>query len=278
MNGEWSKLNQEQKKEDPIYYKNTMKLILTKPLVIFDLETTGVITSKDRIVEVCMIRVQVDGSREEVMLRFNPGIPIPHEITLIHGISDQDVANEPFFKDKAHELNAFLENCDFAGFNSNKFDFPMLVEEFYRAGVEFDTSKRKFIDAQKIFHTMEPRNLTAAYKFYCQKDLNNAHSAKADTEATWEIIQSQLDKYENLEPNIDFLHKFSGQSNLVDLAGRLIYNEKQEAVFNFGKHKGKKVSEVFKSDYGYYDWMMQGDFPLQTKKVLTQLKLNTLKN
>lgn len=253
-----------------------MKLILTKPLVIFDLETTGINTSKDRIVELCMIRIQTNGERQDLNLRFNPGVPIPPEVTLIHGISDADVANEPSFKDKAPMINQFLDNCDFAGFNSNKFDFPMLVEEFYRADIDFDISKRKFIDAQKIFHVMEPRNLSAAYKFYCQKELNNAHSAKADTEATWEIIQSQLDKYENLEPNIDFLHKFSGQSNLADLAGRLIYNDKQEIVFNFGKHKGKKVEDVFKSDFGYYDWMMNGDFPSQTKKVLTSIKLGML--
>lgn len=255
-----------------------MKLQLNKPLVIFDLETTGINTAKDRIVELCMIRVQPNGERHDLNMRFNPQIPIPPEITLIHGISDADVANEASFAEKAHEINQFLNNCDFAGFNSNKFDFPMLVEEFYRAGIDFDISKRKFIDAQKIFHLMEPRNLTAAYKFYCQKDLNNAHSAKADTEATWEIIQSQLERYDKLEPNIDFLHKFSGQSSMADLAGRLVYNEKQEVVFNFGKHKGKKVEDVFKSDFGYYDWMMQGDFPVQTKNVLTRLKLNMLNN
>lgn len=251
-----------------------MKLELNKPLVVFDLETTGINTSKDRIVELYMIKVQTDGSRTDLFQRFNPGIPIPPEITAIHGISDLDVKDEPSFESKAHELNAFLQNCDFAGFNSNKFDFPMLVEEFYRAGIDFEVSKRKFIDAQKIFHVMEPRNLSAAYKFYCQKELDNAHSAKADTEATWEIIQSQLERYQELEPNIEFLHKFSGQSNLVDLAGRLIYNDKQEVIFNFGKHRGKKVSEVFRTDLGYYDWMMNGDFPNQTKKVLTQLKLS----
>lgn len=255
-----------------------MKLVLNKPLVVFDLETTGINTSKDRIVELYMIKVQPDGSRTDLYQRYNPEIPIPPEITAIHGISDADVANKPVFKEKANELNQFLLNCDFAGFNSNKFDFPMLVEEFYRAGIDFEVSKRKFIDAQKIFHLMEPRNLSAAFKFYCSKDLDNAHSAKADTEATWEIIQSQLDKYTNLEPNIEYLHKFSGQNNLADLAGRLVYNDKQEVVFNFGKHKGKRVEDVFKTDYGYYDWMMQGDFPLQTKKVLTQIKLNSINN
>lgn len=251
-----------------------MNLILNRPLVIFDLETTGINTSKDRIVELFMIKVQPDGSRTDLFQRFNPGIPIPPEITAIHGIRNEDVAAEPAFESKAAELNAFLINCDFAGFNSNKFDFPMLVEEFYRAGIDFEVSKRKFIDAQKIFHIMEPRNLSAAFKFYCNKELDNAHSAKADTEATWEIIQSQLDKYQQLQPNIEFLHEFSGQCNLVDLAGRMIYNDKKEIVFNFGKHKGKKVTDVFKSDYGYYDWMMNGDFPLQTKKILTQLKLS----
>lgn len=255
-----------------------MKLQLHKPLVIFDLETTGINTSHDRIVELYMIKIMPDFSRQDLEFRFNPGIPIPPEITAIHGISNEDVKDMPSFKDKAHEINAFLNACDFAGFNSNKFDFPMLVEEFYRAEIDFDTSKRKFIDAQKIFHLMEPRNLSAAYKFYCQKELNNAHSAKADTEATWEIIQSQLDKYNQLEPNIEFLHKFSGQNHLVDLAGRFVYNDKNEAVFNFGKHKGKKVDDVLKIDKGYYDWMMNGDFPLQTKKVLTQLKLNSLKS
>jgi DNA polymerase III subunit epsilon len=253
-----------------------MILKLTKPLVIFDLESTGINTSKDRIVELYMIKVQPDGSRTDLQQRFNPGIPIPPEITAIHGISDADVANEPTFKQKAGELNQFLINCDFAGFNSNKFDFPMLVEEFYRAEVEFDISKRKFIDAQKIFHTMEPRNLAAAYKFYCSKTLENAHSAKADTEATWDIILAQLLRYTELEPNVEFLHKYSGQSNLVDLAGRMIYNDKQQVIFNFGKHRGKLVTDVFKSDTGYYDWMMNGEFPLQTKKVLTQIKLSTM--
>ena len=251
-----------------------MKLQLTKPLIIFDLETTGVNTAFDRIIEIYLIKVQADGERTDLFLRLNPGVPIPAAASAVHHIYDADVLNEPSFKDKAHDLIAFIGNADFAGFNSNKFDFPMLVEEFYRAGVEFDISKRKFIDAQKIFHTMEPRNLTAAYKFYCSKELNNAHSAKADTEATWEIIQSQLEHYTQLEPNIDYLHAFSGQNNLADLAGRLVYNEHKEIVFNFGKHKGKIVKEVFKTDFGYYDWLMKGDFAQQTKHVLTQIKLD----
>ncbi len=253
-----------------------MNLQLTKPLVIFDLETTGINTSKDRIVELYMIKIMPDGARHDIHQRFNPEMPISAEATSVHGISDADVANEPTFKQKAHDLNQFLMNCDFAGFNSNKFDFPMLVEEFFRVGVEFDTLKRKFIDAQRIFHLMEPRNLSAAFKFYCQKNLENAHSAKADTEATWEIIQAQLTHYPTLENNIDFLHQFSGQSNLVDLAGRLVFNEKKQACFNFGKHKGKTVAEVLKVEPSYYEWMMNGDFPAQTKKVLTQLRLEAL--
>ncbi|MBC7426774.1 MAG: 3'-5' exonuclease [Bacteroidia bacterium] len=253
-----------------------MSLVLTRPLVIFDLETTGINTSYDRIVELYLIKVNPDGSKETVEQRLNPGRPIPPESSAIHGIYDHHVANEPTFKDKAVEYNNFLKNCDFAGFNSNKFDFPMLVEEFYRADIDFETDSRKFVDAQRIFHLMEPRNLSAAYKYYCEKDLENAHSAKADTEATWEIIQSQLVKYNNLESNVDFLHNFCGQSNLVDLAGRIVYNEKKQPVFNFGKHKGKPVTEVMKSEPSYYDWMMKGDFPLQTKKVLTKLKLNQL--
>lgn len=250
-----------------------MKLTLNKPLVIFDLETTGIIPSRDRIVELYMIKIQVDGTQEHLHHFFNPGVPIPKEASDIHGITDEQVADKPYFKDKAHEINQFLNQCDFGGFNSNKFDFPLLVEEFYRAGVEIDISKRKFVDAQKIFHAMEPRNLAAAYQFYCGKSLENAHSAKADTVATWEIIQAQIEKYENIEGNMDFLHKFSGQENLVDLAGRLIYNPDGKIVFNFGKHRGKPVEEVFKSDHGYYDWMMQGDFPTQTKKILTGIKL-----
>ena len=255
-----------------------MNLKLNKALVIFDLETTGINTAKDRIIELYMIKVQPDGSRTDLHQRYNPEMPISAEATAVHGITDADVANEPTFRQKAHELNQFLLNCDFAGFNSNKFDFPMLVEEFYRVGVEFDTLKRKFIDAQRIFHLMEPRNLSAAYKFYCQKTLENAHSAKADTEATWDIIQAQIEHYKDLENNIDFLHQFSGQSNLVDLAGRLVYNDKKQAVFNFGKHKGKTVQDVLKIEPSYYEWMMNGDFSAQTKKVLTQLRLEVLTN
>jgi DNA polymerase III subunit epsilon len=254
-----------------------MRLQLHKPLIIFDLETTGVIPSRDRIVELFMIKINPDGTRKELYQRFNPEMTIPAEVTAIHGITNEDVANEPVFKDKAHDIFNFIYQCDFAGFNSNKFDFPMLVEEFYRANVEFDITKCKFVDAQRIYHMMEPRTLSAAYQFYCNKPLDNAHSAKADTEATWEIIQAQIEKYQQIEPNVEYIHKLTGQGNLLDLAGRFIMNDKSQAIFNFGKHKGKTVENVFKTDPGYYDWMMQGDFSLQTKKVLTKLKLEGIK-
>jgi DNA polymerase III subunit epsilon len=203
-----------------------MRLQLHKPLIVFDLETTGVIPSRDRIVELFMIKINPDGSRKDLYQRFNPEMQIPAEVTAIHGISNEDVANEPVFKDKAHDIFNFIHQCDFAGFNSNKFDFPMLVEEFYRANVEFDITKCKFVDAQRIYHMMEPRTLSAAYQFYCNRALDNAHSAKADTEATWEIIQAQIEKYQQIEPNVEYIHKLTGQGNLLDLAGRFIMNDK----------------------------------------------------
>ena len=250
-----------------------MNITLKRPLVFFDLETTGISTSTDRIVEMCLIKVYPDGREEVLNKRINPQVPIPKEASDIHGIYDADVANEPTFNVVAKELNQFLESCDFAGFNSNRFDFPMLVEEFFRAGIEFEVENRKFIDVQRIFHIMEPRNLAAAYKFYCNGDLENAHSAEADTRATYEVFKAQLHKYEQLEKNIDALHKISGQSNLVDLAGRIVRNDKGEEVFNFGKHKGRPVAQVFSREPSYYDWMMNGDFPQQTKQVITRLRL-----
>ncbi len=250
-----------------------MNLTLKRPLVFFDLEATGISTSKDRIVEMCLIKVHPDGTEDVRNERINPQMPIPSEVSEIHGIYDKDVKDKPTFKDLAKDLNKYFENCDFAGFNSNRFDFPMLVEEFLRADVDFDVEGRKFIDAQRIFHTMEPRNLAAAYKFYCNEDLENAHSAEADTRATYEVFKAQLDKYEQLDKNIDALHKISGQANLVDLAGRIILNKKGEEVFNFGKHKSKRVADVFAKEPNYYDWMMNNDFPQQTKQVLTKLRL-----
>lgn len=250
-----------------------MFISLSRPLVFFDLETTGINTTNDRIVEIFLLKLNPDGTEEQKRYLIDPGIPIPEAASKIHGIYDEQVAGQPKFADIAKELNVFLEQCDFAGFNSNRFDFPMLVEEFLRLNIDFDFETRRFIDVQRIFHVMEPRNLAAAYRFYCNKELVNAHSAEADTVATYEILKAQMGKYTQLEPSIDFLHHFSGQSNLVDLAGRIIKNEKGEEVFNFGKHKGKLVKDVFKTEPSYYDWMMKGDFPQQTKNVLTKLRL-----
>lgn len=251
-----------------------MKLQLKRPFVIFDLETTGISISTDRIVELAYIKVMPDGAEFRNTLRFNPEMPIPIEASLIHGIYDADVANEPTFAERASYLAEQFQGCDFGGFNSNKFDFPMLVEAFLRAEVPFDTDNRKFVDAQRIFHMMEQRTLTAAYKFYCQKNLENAHSAMADTEATYEVLMAQLDRYDALQNTVDFLNDFTGRGNAVDLAGRMIYNEQKVAVFNFGKHKGKSVLDVLKNEPAYYQWIMDNDFPLETKRKLTQLKLS----
>lgn len=251
-----------------------MKLKLKRPLVVFDLETTGVNPTTDRIIEICMLKVFPEGHEELRTYRINPTVPIHEQATAVHGITDADVADKPTFKDLSNEINHFLRECDFGGFNSNKFDFPMLVEEFYRAGVEFEVEKRKFIDAQRIFHFKEPRNLKAAYKFYCDKDLENAHSAEADTLATWSVLKAQIERYEDIPHDIEGLHKMSGQNNLADLAGRFIYDDKREVIFNFGKHKGKFVKQVLKDEPGYYAWMMDGDFPQQTKQVLTRIRLS----
>lgn len=250
-----------------------MTLLLKRPLVIFDLETTGINISSDRIIELAYIKIYPDGKIDEAVMRFNPGIPISPESTVVHGITDSDVADKPSFISKAKELSHLFTGCDFGGFNSNKFDFPMLVEEFLRAGVDFDVDQRKFIDAQRIFHMMEQRTLTAAYKFYCNKDLVDAHSALADTRATYEVLMAQLTRYPQLQNDVDFIHQFTGQSKNYDLAGRMIYNEKKEVVFNFGKHRGKPVELVLKAEPAYYDWMMQGDFSEDTKRRLTQLRL-----
>lgn len=250
-----------------------MALQLKRPFIIFDLETTGISISRDRIVELAYIKLFPDGSEEKKTLRFNPEMPIPIEASMIHGIYDADVANEPTFVSKAKEIADIFAGCDFGGFNSNKFDFPMLVEEFLRSQIDFDTENRKFVDAQRIFHMMEQRTLSAAYKFYCNKTLENAHNAMADTQATYEVLLAQIEKYEQLENNIDQLHSISGQSNNVDLAGRMVYNDKKIPVFNFGKHRGKPVQDVFKSEPAYYQWMMDNDFPLETKRKLTKLKL-----
>jgi len=263
-----------------------MELKLNRPIAFLDLETTGIKVATDRIVEICLFRLQVDGSTKTKTLRINPEMPIPPEVIAIHGITDEDVKNEPTFKTVAHELAQFLEGCDLAGYNSNHFDIPLLVEEFLRAGVDFDLKGRRFVDVQNIFHKMEPRNLTAAYKFYCNKDLTQAHSAEADTLATYEILKSQLDRYQEVpykdrkgkvsKPvvnDIKILSDFSFSGRSVDLVGHIVWNEKNQEVFNFGKHKGKLVIHVFRDEPSYYDWIMKGEFPLSTKKVITSLKL-----
>ena len=251
-----------------------MELNLKNPLIFFDLETTGVNISKDRIVEISLIKVMPSGQEIEKTLRINPEMPIPAEATAVHHITDEDVKNAPTFKQVAKELGNFFEGCDIAGFNSNKFDIPLLMEEFLRADVNVDLSRHRFIDVQTIFHKMEQRTLVAAYKFYCGKNLEDAHSANADTKATYEVLKAQLDRYPELKNDVEFLSTFSTHNRNVDLAGRIIYNDQKVPVFNFGKYKGVSVEEVLRKDMGYFGWMMNGDFPLNTKQVLTNIKLN----
>jgi DNA polymerase-3 subunit epsilon len=249
------------------------KLKLNRPIAFIDLETTGTNIASDRIVEISILKLMPDDTTQTETFKVNPTIPIPAETSAIHGIFDKDVKDCPAFKQLAPELMKILEHCDLAGYNSNKFDIPLLVEEFLRAEVDFDIENRKFIDVQNIFHKMEQRTLSAAYKFYCQKELIGAHGAEADVKATYEVLKAQLEKYEGLEGNVAFLQKFSAASDAVDLAGRIVRDKKGVEVFNFGKHKGKPVSEIFKSEPSYYNWMMDGDFPLSTKRVITKLRL-----
>ncbi len=249
------------------------RLQLKRPIALFDLETTGTNVASDRIVEIAILKINPDGSQDAKSMRLNPTIPIPEHSTSFHGIRDEDIQDAPTFKDVAHTLAKFLENCDLGGYNSNKFDVPVLVEEFLRAEVEFDVKNRKLVDVQNIFHKMEQRTLVAAYKFYCDKPLVNAHQAAADTKATWEILEAQLERYSELKTDVDFLSDFSSRTNNVDLAGRIIYNDKGVEVFGFGKHNGKSVVEVFAKEPSYYNWMMDGDFPLYTKKIITQIRL-----
>lgn len=251
-----------------------MKLSLTRPIVFFDIEATGLNIATDRIVELCLLKVYPDGSEEALTQRFNPGIHISEEATAVNGIKDEDVANSPSFKEKANEIANKFKGCDIAGFNSNHFDIPLLVEEFIRAGVQFDISACKFIDVQNIYHKMEKRNLSAAYKFYCDKDLENAHTAQADTKATYEVLQAQLDRYgEQLENNVAFLSNFSRRNNNVDLAGRVVYNDEGIEIINFGKHKGRPVAEVLRREPSYFSWIMQGDFTQNTKQVFMRIRL-----
>ena len=250
-----------------------MKLNLKRPIIFFDLETTGVNTSRDRIVEISLVKVMPDGEEIIKTRRINPEMPIPAEATAIHHISDEDVKDCPTFRQIAKSLYQFMLGCDFGGFNSNRFDLPMLVEEFLRAGVDVDFKNRKFIDVQNIFHQMEQRTLVAAYKFYCDKDLTEAHSAEADTLATYEVLKAQLDRYEILENDIEALAKFSSRGETADYAGRIGYNERGDEVFTFGKHKDRVVSEIFATDPSYYAWLMNGDFPAYTKKIFTEIYL-----
>lgn len=250
-----------------------MQLNLKNPLVFFDLETTGIDIVKDRIIEISYVKVFPNGKEESKTMRINPGMPIPPASTAIHGITDDDVKDCPLFKNVAKQLAAQIEGCDLAGYNSNRFDIPLLAEEFLRAGVDIDLTRRKFIDVQTIFYKMEQRTLAAAYKFYCQKSLENAHTAAADTMATYEVLKAQLDRYPELKNDVAFLSEFSSFTNNVDFAGRMVYNDKNQEVFNFGKYKSRLVEEVLKQDPAYYSWMMNGDFPLNTKQKLTEIKL-----
>jgi DNA polymerase III subunit epsilon len=275
---------------DMFFKKNKFMLLnLKNPVVFLDLETTGMDIAKDRIVEIALLKIQLDGSEEELLHRVNPEIPISEEAKGIHGISNQDVAGEPTFKAVAKKLAKFIEGCDLGGFNSNRFDIPLLAEEFLRADVDIDLKKRKFIDVQAIFHKMEKRTLAAAYLFYCKKPLINAHSALADTRATYEVLQAQLDAYQGVQyedsrgntcipvvNDVAKLSEFSAYDRNVDFVGRIVYNEKGVEVFNFGKNKGMPVEKVLQEQPGYFGWIMNGDFPLYTKRVLTQIKLRMM--
>ncbi|MCF6366609.1 MAG: 3'-5' exonuclease [Bacteroidales bacterium] len=250
-----------------------MELNLKKPIAFFDLETTGVDVSKDRIVEIAILKINPNQSSESKTMRINPTIPIPKDASKIHGIFDEDVKDAPTFKQVAKDIVKFIEGCDLAGYNSNRFDIPLLAEEFLRADVDFSVKNRKFVDVQVIYHKKEQRTLSAAYKFYCKKELEGAHGAEADTNATYEILKSQIEMYDDLENDIEELSKISYHRKSADLAGRIVYNKKGEEVFSFGKHANKTVEEVLEKEPGYFAWMMNADFPLYTKKVLTEIKL-----
>jgi DNA polymerase III subunit epsilon len=253
------------------------RLKLNRPLAFIDLETTGVNVASDRIIEIAILKLMPNGDKEMKSMRINPTIQIAPENSAIHGITNEDVKDAPAFSEVAHMWYQFIEGCDLAGYNSNKFDVPVLAEEFLRAGLEFDVTKHKLIDIQNIFHKMEQRTLAAAYQFYCGKPLVNAHSAEADISATQEILEAQLERYDSLKNDVDFLADFSSRNNCVDLAGRIIYNQKGVPCFNFGKHNGKAVIEIFEREPSYYKWMMDGDFPLYTKKVITKIRLSMRK-
>ncbi len=253
-----------------------MQLNLTKPICFFDLETTGISITSDRIVEIAILKVHPNGKEERKTWLVNPEMPIPKEVTAIHGISDADVADKPTFKALAKEIYNMIKDSDLGGFNSNRFDIPLLAEEMLRADVDFDMKNRQSVDVQTIFHKMEQRTLSAAYKFYCDKSLEDAHSAAADTHATYEVLKSQLERYEDLENDTKFLAEFSSRKKFADFAGFLAYDKEGEECFAFGKHKGKRVTEILEKEPGYFGWLLNADFPLYTKKVLTAIKLRSL--
>jgi len=250
-----------------------MKLKLTNPVAFFDLETTGLSVSKDRIVEIGIIKINPDQSEESLTMKLNPEMKISQESIDIHGISDEDIKDCPTFKDAAEKIKNFIGDADLAGYNSNKFDIPMLLEEFSRVNMEFEMKNRKCVDVQNIFHKKEQRTLAAAYKFYCNKEIENAHSAEADIIATYEVLKSQLDKYDDLENDISFLAEFSqnNKNKLLDFAGRIAVNKKGEPIYNFGKHKDKTIKEVFIKEPSYHAWMLNNDFPFYTKKILKEI-------
>lgn len=251
-------------------------LQLTRPIAFIDLETTGVSLSTDRIVEIAIIKVLPEGSRQLKRKLINPQMPIPKSSTDIHGITDEMVKDAPFFKQAANEIKMFIENCDLGGYNSNRFDIPILMEEFLRSGMDVDLTRRRMIDVQHIFYTMEPRTLSAAFKFFCDKELVDAHSAEADVDATIEVFLAQLKRYQNLGNTVDSILGVIGEEKIVDYARRFGYDDKGNEIFNFGKHKGRTVVEVLKNEPQYYDWMMRGDFPLHTKQKLTEILNRTL--
>ena len=254
-----------------------MKLKLTRPLVFFDLETTGTNITHDRIVEISIVKLMPDGTVVERSRRLNPEMPIPAEATAVHHITDDDVAGEPTFRQVAASLSKLLQGCDIAGFNSNRFDIPLLDQEFHRAGVDFDLNGVRFVDVQTIYHKKEPRTLVAAYRYYWGKELEEAHSALADTRATMEVLMAQLDVYDDLPVELDGLSEFANPNRNVDLLGRLIYDDNKREVINFGKYKGRLAEEVLASDPGYYNWIMQGDFAQNTKNAFTRIKMRLKK-
>ncbi len=257
--------------------ENTL-LALQRPICFFDLETTGVHVAKDRIVEIAILKVFPNGNKESKTWLVNPEMKIPKEVIAVHGITDEKVANEPTFKQLAPEIYALIKDSDLGGFNSDRFDIPLLAEEMLRAGIDFDMKNRRSVDVQTIFHKMEKRTLSAAYKFYCDKELVDAHAAAADTLATYEVLLAQIEKYPELENNVSALSEFSTRRKSLDFAGFIIEDKNGEAIFSFGKHKFKKVAQVLEDEPGYYSWIMQADFPLYTKKVLTQIRVSGFNN